>query len=155
MNKPSKIVDRDARIMFRNFSGKESQFNPAGARNFCLILDPEIAPQLEAEGWNVKQTKPREEGDVPEFYIQVKVKYGMYPPSIYTVTSRGKTLLDEADVAQLDRLRFKKIALTVNPSVWSTPTGEGISAYVEEMYVTLVESVLDDEYGDIPDNTNR
>ena len=36
------IIVENAKIAFKNFSGKEGQFNPEGKRNFCLILDPEL-----------------------------------------------------------------------------------------------------------------
>ena len=54
----------DARIGFRNFSGKEGQYNPAGNRNFIVFLENiDDAKNLEAEGWNVRWLKPRDRED--------------------------------------------------------------------------------------------
>ncbi|NMC58666.1 MAG: hypothetical protein GYA51_04660, partial [Candidatus Methanofastidiosa archaeon] len=41
------IIVENARIAFRNFSGKEGKYNPAGRRNFCVFLDPKTAEELE------------------------------------------------------------------------------------------------------------
>ena len=48
------ITIENARIGFRNFSGKEGKYNPKGARNFCVFLAKEDAENLEQEGWNIK-----------------------------------------------------------------------------------------------------
>ena len=65
------ITIEGARIVFRNFSGKEGRFNPPGKKNFCVLLDNELASNLKDDGWNVKWLKPREEDDEPQAYIQV------------------------------------------------------------------------------------
>ena len=46
----SNISVENARILFRNFAGKESKFNAKGKRNFCLILDNDVAEDLKQIG---------------------------------------------------------------------------------------------------------
>jgi len=63
----------DAPIIFRNFAGKEGQFNREGDRNFSVILPKEIAEQMLADGWNVRYLEAREEGDEDTAYVSVAV----------------------------------------------------------------------------------
>lgn len=147
----------DAHIMFRNFAGKETRFNQAGKRNFCVELTVAEADKLEAEGWNVKRREPREEGD-PEFcYIQVSVNFDTIPPNIWLVTSHNKTRLDSQTVEILDYADIERVDLVVRPYNWEyngkTGTRTGVKAYVKNMYVTIVEDEFDERYADIPDSS--
>ena len=137
------VVIENARIWARNFKGEEHiPYNPKGRRNFCLSLDPELAREMVDEGWNVKYDRD----DSP--YIPVAVSFDKYPPKIYKVTSRGKTLLDEETVGDLDDDEITNIDLIIRPYCWNVNGSNGVKAYVKNMYVTIQENALYDKYGD-------
>lgn len=141
-----------ARIGFRNFSGEEGRFNPKGRRNFCVFLEEDIAKDMEKEGWNVKWLQPREEGDEPQAYLQVKVVFGKIPPKIVLVTMRGKTRLDEDTVNILDWAEIQNVDLVIHPYNWEVNGNTGVSAYIKTMYVTLREDEFESKYYDVPDS---
>ena len=60
MSNRNVLID-DARIIFRNFAGKEGMYNREGDRNFSVILPPDLADQLAKDGWNVKWLKARDD----------------------------------------------------------------------------------------------
>lgn len=137
------VVIENARIWARNFKGEEHlPYNPKGRRNFCLSLDPDLAQEMVDEGWNVKYDRD----DLP--YIPVAVSFDKYPPKIYKVTSRGKTLLDEDTVGDLDDDEIVNIDLILRPYCWNVNGSNGVKAYVKNMYVTIQENALYDKYGD-------
>lgn len=141
-----------ARIGFRNFSGEEGRFNPKGRRNFCVFLEEDIAKDMEKEGWNVKWLQPREEGDEPQAYLQIKVVFGKIPPKIVLVTMRGKTRLDEDTVNILDWAEIQNVDLVIRPYNWEVNGNTGVSAYIKTMYVTLREDEFESKYYDVPDS---
>ena len=148
------IIKEDARIIFRNFGGNRDKYNPAGQRNFGLIISPADAEALIEEGWHIKYLKPREEGDEPQPYLPVKVSYAKKPPVIYLVTeSRGKrkkTALGEDDIKILDNAEFKNIDLDISPYPWTfigkNGMESGITAYLKTGYFTIVSDVFADKY---------
>lgn len=142
------ITLEGARILFRNFRGEESRYNAKGRRNFCVILDYELADQLKKDGWNVKTLNPREEEDEPQPYLQVKVQYGARPPKIVMLTSGGRVTLDEDTVGTLDWAEIQNVDLTIRPYEYDVNGKQGISAYLKSMYVTLVEDFLEEKYSD-------
>lgn len=144
----SDLVIEGAQINFRNFSGEEKQYNRAGDRNFCVFLDPELADRLIADGWNVKTTRVKEEGDVPGYYMQVAVKYNNFPPKIYMVTRNKKTLLSEETVGELDYVDIANVDLIINPYPYTVSGRTGIKAYCKTMYVTIKEDVFASKYSD-------
>lgn len=138
-----------AEIMFRNFAGKESQYNKAGDRNFAVKIDEALAQQLLADQWNAKFLEPREEGDEGQWYLPVTVKYENYPPKIVLVTSTARTPLNESAVEVLDWSEISNIDLIVRGHTWEVNGKVGIKAYVKTMYVTIEEDELDLKYGGV------
>lgn len=142
----------NARIIFRNFAGKEGKFNPAGKRSFCLLLDEETAERLSDQGWNVKTLAPRDPDDDPQPYVQVAVQFGNYPPNIYLISGDKKTKLDEDTVSVLDYAEIENVDLIINPSRWEMSGKSGIKAYLKTLYVTIVENEFEKKYRDLDED---
>ena len=150
------VVIEDTRIMFRNFTGAKGQYNAEGDRNFCVPLEPGVAAEMKAVGWNIKQLRGREEGDDPQDYIKVKVSYkeGQRPPKVVLVTSRGKNELTEDTVSVLDWADIAKVDLIISPYEWDVNGNTGITAYLKSIFVHIVEDELDLKYADLPEAGN-
>lgn len=139
----SNITIEGARLLFKNFSGEERQFNPKGQRNFCVVIDDDLAKVLKKDGWNVKVLRPRDEGDADQPYLPVAVRFGAYPPKIVMVTANGQTVLNEETVNLLDTAEISNVDLIVRPYEWEPGK---VKAYVKTMYVTIVEDDLEKKY---------
>jgi hypothetical protein len=149
---PNIVVMEGVRLVFRNFTGKEGQYNQEGARNFGVILPEDVAQVMAADGWNVKYLSPREdgeEGEEPTPWLPVKVGYGKgRPPKIMLVTDRGQTALNEDTVDTLDWAEIVNVDLIVRPYHYDVGGRTGISAYVQSMYVTIEEDPLERKYAE-------
>lgn len=148
-NRVNNISVEDAKIIFRNFAGKESKYNAKGKRNFCLLLDHEYAESLKEEGWNVKYLSPRDPEDDPQAYIQVAVTFDNFPPNIWLIAGGKKTKLDEDTVASLDYAEIENVDLIIRPYTWEVNGKGGIKAYLKNMYVTIVENEFEKKYRDL------
>lgn len=144
------IVIENARIIFRNFSGNASRYNPAGNRNFAVFLDGELPDILAKDGWNVKWLEARDDEDERQAYLQVAVSFNAYPPKILMITGQGKTLLTEDMVHVLDWAEIETVDLIIRPYNWTVNDKSGVKAYVKSMYVTIVEDEFESKYYDIP-----
>lgn len=151
----SNVRIEGARLIFKNFQGKRTDFNEEGNRNFGVFLDDELAEKLKDDGWNVKHLKPRP--DDPEQYEQpwlsVKVRFEPYPPIAVLINSRGKKRLDEETIEQLDWSIIKDCDLIIRPYNYPAMKGRpaGVSAYLKAIYVTISEDEFAEKYADVPD----
>jgi hypothetical protein len=157
------VVMEGMRMIFRNFAGKEGQYNREGDRNFGVILPPEVAEAMLRDGWNVKYLKPSEEEQEEGIeqgpaWLSVSVNFDKgKPPKIMLVTSRGPTKLDEHTVDQLDWVDVAadpetgnpKCDLIVRPYTWEVSGRTGIKAYLQSMYVTIEEDELERKYAEL------
>lgn len=154
-NQRGTVILEDVRILFRNFSGKEGQYNREGDRNFAVLLEDNLADAMARDGWNVKYLKPREEGDSPQPYIQVAVNFRGRPPRIVMITSRGRTTLTEDEVNILDWAEIKHVDLIVRPYEWVVNKKTGVKAYLQSIFITIEEDPLELKYADVPDSAQN
>lgn len=157
---PGTVTIKGARIIFRNFEGKEGQYNQAGARNFGVILPEDIASVMLEDGWNVKRLKPSEEEKEQGLeqgppWLPVKVAYDKgAPPKIMVVSSEGRKIMAEDEVETLDWAEIAidretnqpKVDIIVRPYSYEVHGRSGISAYLKTMLVTIVEDELEIEF---------
>jgi len=154
MNNDDNITFRDAELLgggFRNFEGRETQYNRAGDRNFCVVIPDELVEPLLKDGWNVKQLKEREEGVAGKHYMKISVSFKGRPPLIALISSKGRTNLSVVEVDVLDWIDIAKVDMIVRPYHWAVRGENGISAYLKTMFVTMDEDELMREYSDIPE----
>lgn len=142
------LVVEDAQIMFKNFAGRASTFNPVGCRNFSLVIDEDLAKKLSTDGWNVKTYVSKDDPDaVPTYHLPVAVAYEHKPPMVKIITSRGQTMLDESMVNMLDQAEITNLDMIVTPYHWETPDGKsGVKAYLKALYATIEEDPLQKKY---------
>jgi len=150
--KDNTVLMEGVRIIFRNFSGKEGQYNREGDRNFAVLLDEKVATAMAEDNWNVKWLKPRdvdEEGEAPQAYLPISVNFKGRPPRIVLVTSRGRSHLDESSIEMLDWVDIINVDLIVRPYEWTVNEKSGIKAYLQSIYVTIEEDALELKYSEL------
>jgi hypothetical protein len=135
----------DARIIWKNFSGRGDRFNREGDRNFSLVVPTqEDCDALRndtnkyGDGWNVKIKPPREEGDTPFMHMPVKVKFNGRGPNVYLDRGpkRDPLQLTEDTIACLDEMDILSVDLDIRPYDDKLPNGNTFrTAYLSAMKV--------------------
>lgn len=125
----------DARIMYKNLSGKPSQYNRAGDRDFSVVIpNEELADQLVDAGWNVKVKEFEDGGKL--MYLKVKVKFNDRGPVIYLKSGMNQIRLDEETVGQIDYMDIASVDMDIRPYDWEVRGEIGRTAYLSAMRVT-------------------
>ncbi len=140
------LVVENAKIAFRNFSGKEEKFNRAGNRNFCVIFDREQGEELAAQGWNLRILNPRDEYEEPAYCLSVSVAFGKIPPKVFLINGRNKTALDEGTIGTLDFAEIENVDVIIRPYNWEVNGKTGVKAYVHTLYVEIREDKFASKY---------
>lgn len=150
-NLPERAEIRGIGVTFKNFSGRESQYNRSGNRNFSIILDDEMADQMIRDGWNVR-VKEYDDGSRSNT-LQVAVRFDIerFAPKVVMVTPKGKffkkTTLNEQNVGELDSARIVEANVLLNPSFWHNAMGNsGIKAYLDTGYFIIEKDIFEDDY---------
>lgn len=151
---PRGILQIDnARITYKNFSGRGDKFNREGDRNFALIIPTtEFCDALVKDtnqfgvGWNIKIREPREEGDDPFMYMKIKVKFSDYGPNIYLVSGNKKVKLTEDTVGCLDDIYIDHVDLDIRPFDDEINGRPFRAAYVKSMQV--IQDLTQDRFAD-------
>ena len=134
----------EARIIWKNFTGRGDRFNREGDRNFHLVIpDQEACDMLlndkneYGDSWNVKIKPAREEGDVPFMHMLVKVKYkDGRGPNVYLVSGNRQVPLNEDTIKCLDEIDIESVDLDVRPYDDQLPNGATFrTAYLSAMRV--------------------
>lgn len=121
----------DARIVFRNFSGRADKYNREGDRNFALLIpNEEIADALVDAGFNVKRKPPRDEDDNDFIYLPIKVAFNDRGPKVYLQATR-RTLLNEDTIGCLDNIDIDHVDMDIRAYDWEVNGNTGRTAYLQ------------------------
>lgn len=152
MAKNTKTIE-GTNLIFRNFSGKESEYNKAGNRTTGVIIPLDRVEEFVDEGWSVKQLPPRDPQDSPLYYMNAKIRFDNFPPKIYMCTSQKKTKLEEDTVEQIDYSEISSVDIELSPYDYTVRGESGRAAYVKTLYVNVIEDAFAEKYryGDVED----
>lgn len=140
-------------IMWRNFRGEGSDFNAEGKRNFCIILEEDVAEALELGGWNVKRTKPQEDGSQTAF-LPVEASYkGRKPPEVVLIDKR-MTPLNEDTVAMADGVEIEFCDVFIRPYDWKKGRDSGRKAYLMGIAITLARNPIHEKYAHLEEESD-
>ena len=134
------ITIENTRFIYKtNFQGDPARdtYGSDARQGNIVIPSYEQAMELMDEGFNVKQTKPREDDEdfELEYYVSVKLNYDSpWPPKVYLVVGNNEpVLLDEDSIREVDEGRVLNVNVILNP--YENERTRTKSLYVRTMYV--------------------
>lgn len=139
-------------IIYRNFSGKPSQYNKNGDRKFTIVIDdPENAQRVASYGWNVKAKPSKNDGEEPFCTLEVKVRLDLEwaRPKIKQFTRNASIWITEDNIGNFDDVEFERVDIVLRQYAWKNMKGEaGVSAQLGEMYAKIAEGVLEAKWAE-------
>ena len=138
-----------AGIIFKNFSGNPTDFNPVGGkRTFALVLPRELADDLVEEGWNVRRRPAKDEGDDDMLYTEIVVNMAsQYPPKLHLLFRNGANeklvQLREDELNELDENLLTDIDVVIHPFTHgrANSAGSTVKGYLKSLYATQVPNL--------------
>ncbi len=148
----NKLVIDNARLIFKNFSGKGDNYNREGDRNFAVIIDdPNAAEDLADAGWNVRPLVSKDPDEEPTHYIKVKVSFKVRAPKVRLLSNHKQVFLNENTISSLDFAKIEECGVVISPYMWEVNGKRGISAYLDSMYAKIEDDPFADKYADYAD----
>lgn len=148
----NKLVIDNARLIFKNFSGKGDNYNREGDRNFAVIIDdPNAAKDLANAGWNVRPLISKDPDEEPTHYIKVKVSFKVRAPKVRLLSNHKQVFLNENTISSLDFAKIEECGVVISPYMWEVNGKRGISAYLDSMYAKIEDDPFAYKYADYAD----
>lgn len=126
----------DARLIYRNFTGRGDRYNREGDRNFSVVIpDAETADLIASRGYRVKVKPPREEGEDPFITLPVKLKFNDRGPLVYLVSNGKQQRLTLETAGMIDHIDIVTVNLDIRPYDWVVNGDTGRTAYLQSIQV--------------------
>ena len=143
---------KNSNIIYRNFSGRTSQYNKNGDLKFTIVIpDPDIAQKLANDGWNIKIKPSKNDDERPFCTLDVRVRMDLTwaKPKIKQFTHKGSVTITEDNIGNFDDAEFETADIVLRQYLWTNPKGEsGVSAQLSEMYVKIAEGELESKWAE-------
>ena len=96
-------------VYFFNIIGRPAPWeneNDKNKRAIGIFLDDKTAKQMKEEGWYVRMTKVKKEGDIPKPYVEVIVNFDSpySEPKVFLVEGDVQTRIKADDAIELQQL---------------------------------------------------
>ena len=153
-----RTIINNAPVKYHNFAGIETPKNKKDDVNFEIILDEETARNMMADidkdgvGWYIK-TSEDDDGNIIEY--RIKLRLGQKgDPQVFVIGDDGKAIpFNRGQWRRLDRMTISYVDVEFHQSrkTFEYQGKEYYSAYVDNLFVNIVENSLYKKYGIAPD----
>ena len=126
------ITIKDARLIYKNFSGAPDTFNRNGVQpNFSVVIPEEdVGYYRDDLLLNVKE-RITKEGDV---FHYLRIKVGKYAEIYLGDDATNLSMLEPDEYSMLDGIRLSKCDLSISPSSYTSGRKSGTTVYLSEMF---------------------